>query len=76
MASAAARTKSARARTPRTSRDFRDRGGECERLAAKPDNSAVRESLLRVAATWRHLADEDAQRARPAKRTSDSPTPA
>jgi hypothetical protein len=74
MASATARTKSAHARTPRTSHDFRDRADECERLAAKHDNSAVREDLLGVAATWRRLADEDEQRPKPAKRTSNSRT--
>jgi len=74
MASAATRTKIARARTPLTSQGCRARSDECERLAMKDDNTAVREDLLRMAATWRRFADEHEDQPKPGKLTSDSPT--
>jgi hypothetical protein len=40
----------------------------------KDDNTAVREDLLRMAATWRRFADEHEDQPKPGKLTSDSPT--
>ncbi len=60
---------------PETPAEYRERAAECERLAADSQTERNRETYLRIAATWRRLADEDEALARDAPATPKRPSP-